>query len=84
VHKLSWFRYALVFCCVPVLAQNIGTVSVSGQANIFGAGLGFPPGGGATPSSISFPASPGQVITFPSVTGGAALPSACRSTLLRM
>ena len=52
------------------MAQNTGSISVSAQANVFGSGIGIPPGGGITPPSISFPAGPGQVITFPSVTGG--------------
>src|SRR5438046_2690998 len=62
--------------CLPVFAQNTGVIPVSGQANIFGAGLAFPPGGpgpGITPPFISFPASPGQVITFQSVLGQVSL-----------
>jgi hypothetical protein len=62
----------LSLLCSPLSAQITGTISVDATSNIFGAGLAFPPGGplpGSLPPSISFPAGPGQVLTFPSVTG---------------
>lgn len=50
-------------------AQSTSTIPVSGQANIFGAGLSSPPRGGSAPPFAQLQAGPGKVITFPSVTG---------------
>src|SRR4051812_29262792 len=55
--------------------QILGTFTVSGQSNIFGAGHASPPapsggGGGVLPEKIDFPASiPGKSISFSGVAG---------------
>ncbi|MBI2948831.1 MAG: choice-of-anchor D domain-containing protein, partial [Verrucomicrobia bacterium] len=63
---------------VTVLDTTPVTLSVSGSANIFGAGHTSPPnpaggGTGILPPSHSFPAGPGKVLRFSSVTGTASL-----------
>lgn len=73
---------ALSCLLAPVAAQADQTfnVAVSGTADIFGAGLTqvpalgssgttMNPGGGTLPPGVSFVASPGEYVRFPSVTG---------------
>jgi hypothetical protein len=65
----------LLITSLPVCAA---TLSVNGTDNIFGAGHSTPPapGGGSAgtlPPAVIFPAAPGQVLTFSSVTGTATL-----------
>lgn len=61
------------------LAGETSSVSVSGAADIFGAGLAQVPapagnpgagtGGGTLPPMVKVTASPGEVLTVPTVTG---------------
>ena len=73
---------ALSCLLAPVAAQadQSFNVAVSGTADIFGAGLTqvpalgssgttMNPGGGTLPPGVSFVASPGEYVRFPSVTG---------------
>jgi hypothetical protein len=70
-----WFGgITLLIVCAACMSGSVQvsatTLVVSGNANVFGAGLSSgPPGGGSLPPSFSFPASPGQVLSFSSVTG---------------
>ncbi|HYE30890.1 MAG TPA: choice-of-anchor D domain-containing protein [Methylomirabilota bacterium] len=71
--------FALLFCLVSfAFGARAATVSVNSSANIFGAGHSSPqsPGGGqpgTLPPVFSFPAGPGKVVTFSSVTGAVSL-----------
>jgi len=63
---------ALVVGWIAAVATAAGQthgVTVSGLANIYGAGHSSAPNAGNLPPGISFPAVAGQAITFPSVTG---------------
>ena len=54
---------------ISATISAISGVTVSGTANIYGAGHGSPPGGGDLPPVIKFTAGASQYVTFPSVTG---------------
>jgi uncharacterized delta-60 repeat protein len=64
---------------VTVLDSAPETLSVDGNANIFGAGLNSPPvpqngsGAGILPPVHAFPAGPGKVLDFLSVTGSSSM-----------
>jgi hypothetical protein len=76
----EWASMARLVACLALATFPIAhsaqaaVLSVSGDANIFGAGHASAPqpgGGGAgiLPPGVSFPAGPSQVLTFSSVTG---------------
>jgi hypothetical protein len=68
----SWF--ALIIGVVFLPSTQAAMLTVSGQANIFGAGHADPPapgggGGGILPPGFELPAGTNRILTFSSVTG---------------
>ncbi len=66
--------FLIAFCFAVPAMVRADTLTISGQANIFGAGHSTPPapdgsGGGALPPSITFAPATGLVLTFSGVTG---------------
>ena len=81
--KLAAATASRVLAALFALARPVAatTLSVDATDNIYGAGLGAPPnpGGGSAgnlPPGVSFQATPGQVLTFSSVTGTSTLTTA--------
>ena len=66
----------LSVAAVPLSAQS-GSLTISGQANLWYAGLGAPAGDGLLPPSFALNAGTGRTLTFSGVTG---LINCCSST----
>ncbi len=64
---LPLLTMTLIVVCTSL--GNAASITASGKADIYAAGLAAPPSGANLPPSISFTAAAGQVLTITSVTG---------------